>query len=56
MALVATFLVAPFGSCERAWKPFNPMLGETFEVEGLGQHKDGRFLAEQVRCGTHPCK
>ncbi|KAI8467608.1 MAG: oxysterol binding protein [Monoraphidium minutum] len=48
MALVAAFLVAPFGACERAWKPFNPMLGETFELEGLGEGKDGRFLAEQV--------
>jgi hypothetical protein len=48
MALVATFLVAPFGAAERAWKPFNPMLGETFELEGLGKDKDGRFFAEQV--------
>jgi hypothetical protein len=51
MAHVAAFLVAPFGCCERAWKPFNPLLGETFELEGLGPNKDGRFLAEQV-CGA----
>lgn len=49
MVQVAAFLIAPFGCCERAWKPFNPLLGETFELEGLGPNKDGRFLAEQVR-------
>ena len=48
MAQVAAFLVSPFGCCERAWKPFNPLLGETFELEGLGPRRDGRFLAEQV--------
>jgi hypothetical protein len=51
MAYVAAFLMAPFGACERAWKPFNSLLGETFELEGLGPAKDGRFLAEQVRGG-----
>lgn len=48
MALIAAFYMSPFGSCERAWKPFNPLLGETFEAEGLGPEKDARFLAEQV--------
>lgn len=45
-ALVAAFLVTPFGVAERAWKPFNPVLGETFEATaGNGV----RYLAEQVR-------
>lgn len=48
MVQVAAFLMSPFGACERAWKPFNPLLGETFELEGLGPEKDGRFFAEQV--------
>ena len=45
-ALVAAYCVSPFGAAERAWKPFNPILGETFELEiGNGV----RYLAEQVR-------
>lgn len=47
LALVAAFLVSPFGAAERTWKPFNPLLGETFEMEGVGNGV--RFLAEQVR-------
>lgn len=47
LALVAAFLVSPFGAAERTWKPFNPLLGETFELEGLGSGV--RFMAEQVR-------
>ena len=44
---MAAFLVSPFGAAERTWKPFNPLLGETFELEGLGAGV--RFMAEQVR-------
>lgn len=45
-AWVAAFAVSPFGANERAWKPFNPLLGETFELEvGNGV----QYLAEQVR-------
>jgi hypothetical protein len=51
MVMVAAFLMSPFGCCERAWKPFNSLMGETFELEGLGPRKDGRFLAEQARLG-----
>ncbi|GLI60079.1 hypothetical protein VaNZ11_002110 [Volvox africanus] len=48
-AWVAAYCVSPFGAAERAWKPFNPILGETFELE-VG---DGvRYLAEQV--SHHP--
>ncbi|KAG2436640.1 hypothetical protein HXX76_006168 [Chlamydomonas incerta] len=48
-ALVAAYCVSPFGAAERAWKPFNPILGETFELAvGSGV----RYLAEQV--SHHP--
>jgi hypothetical protein len=49
MAWVAAYCLGPFGGNERTWKPFNPILGETFEVD-----KDNgvRFLAEQV--SHHP--
>jgi hypothetical protein len=50
---VAAFLVSPFGAAERTWKPFNPLLGETFELEGLGSNV--RFMAEQVRHGWGSC-
>ena len=48
LALVAAFLVSPFGAAERTWKPFNPVLGETFEADKL--QNDAFFVAEQV-CG-----
>jgi hypothetical protein len=47
IALVAAFLVTPFGAAERTWKPFNPVLGETFELDKL--QNDAYFVAEQVR-------
>lgn len=58
IALVAAFLVSPFGAAERTWKPFNPVLGETFELEGVN---DGvSFLAEQAcaaaRGGAARCR
>lgn len=46
LAWVVGYTMGPFGAIERPWKPFNPILGETFEV-----HKDGgrvRYIAEQV--------
>ena len=50
LAWMAGFCLGPFGSNERTWKPFNPILGETFELDG----KNGvRFLAEQVRLHMH---
>ncbi len=30
---MAAYCVSPFGAAERAWKPFNPILGETYELE-----------------------
>lgn len=45
MAWVAGFCIGPFGGNERTWKPFNPILGETFEID---KENGVRFLAEQV--------
>ena len=49
LALVACFAVSSYASsAERLMKPFNPILGETFELE-----KDGfRVISEQV--SHHP--
>ena len=43
---VLAFAMGPYACMERTWKPFNPILGETFEVE-LDQGV--KFFAEQVR-------
>ncbi|KAK9843175.1 hypothetical protein WJX74_008032 [Apatococcus lobatus] len=45
LAWVVGFTMAPWGAVERAWKPFNPILGETFELE---LENGVRYLAEQV--------
>ena len=37
--------MGPFPGNERTWKPFNPILGETFE---LGMDNGLRFIAEQA--------
>lgn len=42
---VLAFAMGPYACMERTWKPFNPILGETFEVE-LDQNV--KFFAEQV--------
>jgi hypothetical protein len=46
LAWVAAFCMGPFGGNERTWKPFNPILGETFELDLPSNGV--RFLAEQV--------
>ena len=46
------FAMGPYGCMERTWKPFNPILGETFELD---MDKGVRFFAEQVRNDTHNC-
>lgn len=46
LAWVVGFTMAPWGAVERAWKPFNPILGETFELE---LENGVRYLAEQAR-------
>jgi hypothetical protein len=45
---VVGFTMGPFGTIERPWKPFNPILGETFEYS---RPETGmKYIAEQV-CG-----
>lgn len=45
MSYVMAFVIASYaGSDERLWKPFNPLLGETYEV----QRQSFRVVAEQV--------
>ena len=44
---MAGFCIGPFGGNERTWKPFNPILGETFELDLPSNGV--RFLAEQVQ-------
>jgi len=44
---VLGFTMGPFGNIERPWKPFNPILGETFEY--AKPTKGMKFIAEQVR-------
>ena len=41
--------MGPFPGNERTWKPFNPILGETFE---LSMDNGLRFIAEQVCCAV----
>lgn len=53
LAWIAGFCLGPFGSNERTWKPFNPILGETFEVD---RPNGVRFLAEQVRPRLVSCR
>lgn len=50
MAYVAIFAVSGYNSTERFGKPFNPVLGETFELED--KERNFRFIAEQV--SHHP--
>ena len=44
LAYVACFAVGAYPSAERTYKPFNPILGETFEL----QKGEMRYIAEQV--------
>uniref|UniRef100_A0A6N2KL59 Oxysterol-binding protein n=1 Tax=Salix viminalis TaxID=40686 RepID=A0A6N2KL59_SALVM len=45
----ASFFVSVYYAFQRTWKPFNPILGETFE---LANHGGLTFIAEQV--SHHP--
>ena len=45
LAWVLGFAMGPYGCMERTWKPFNPILGETFEID---LDRGVRFFAEQV--------
>ena len=51
LAWVLGFAMGPYGCMERTWKPFNPLLGETFEVD---LDNGVRFFAEQVFSLTRP--
>ena len=56
LAWVTGFCIGPFGGNERTWKPFNPILGETFQLDL--PDNGVRFLAEQVprpSLASHPC-
>lgn len=50
MALVVAYTMGPFAAVERPWKPFNPILGETFEFHR--KDKGIKYIAEQV--SHHP--
>jgi len=51
MLLVSAFFVSSYANAERTGKPFNPLLGETFEL--VDEERDNfRFIAEQV--SHHP--
>lgn len=53
MCLVAAFSVSSYSTTvHRIAKPFNPMLGETFELDRL-EDMGLRSLCEQVRPLTH---
>lgn len=53
MCLVAAFSVSSYSTTvHRIAKPFNPMLGETFELDRLDD-MGLRSLCEQVRPSTH---
>jgi len=54
MAWVAAFGVGVYASVERTWKPFNPILGETFTLPLMNEEgaEEGVYLAEQV--SHHP--
>ena len=52
LAYVAAFAISPYSATTRTAKPFNPILGETFEMlrDDLGY----RYFAEQV--SHHPVR
>ena len=45
--------MGPFGTIERPWKPFNPILGETFEF--AKPDKGIKYIAEQVGAACGCC-
>ena len=50
MSLVAAFAISAYGSTRARYKPFNPLLGETYEC--VRKDKGFRFISEQV--SHHP--
>lgn len=56
MCLVAAFSVSSYSTTvHRIAKPFNPMLGETFELDRM-EDMGLRSLCEQVWTATHPVR
>lgn len=49
LVYAASFFISVYYAIQRTWKPFNPILGETFE---LTNHGGVTFIAEQV--SHHP--
>jgi hypothetical protein len=49
MVYAAAWAVSVYPAYQRTWKPFNPILGETYEMVN---HNGVTFLAEQV--SHHP--
>lgn len=45
--LAASWAISVYYAYQRTWKPFNPILGETYE---LTNHGGIRFISEQVSC------
>jgi len=45
MPIAASWAISVYFAYQRTWKPFNPILGETYE---LTNHNGITFLAEQV--------
>merc|ERR1712055_161196 len=50
MSLVAAFAISAYGSTRARYKPFNPLLGETYEC--VREDKGFRYISEQV--SHHP--
>jgi hypothetical protein len=46
VVIAASFFISVYNAFQRTWKPFNPILGETYE---LTNHGDLTFISEQVR-------
>lgn len=44
--VAASWAISVYYAYQRTWKPFNPILGETYE---MANHGGIRFIAEQVR-------
>jgi hypothetical protein len=45
MIFAASFFISVYYAYQRTWKPFNPILGETYE---MANHGGMSFIAEQV--------
>ena len=45
--IAASWAISVYFAYQRTWKPFNPILGETYE---MANHGGITFVAEQVSC------